>query len=272
MAWLATAWDEDRRERVRSFPIHRRLLDRLVVRPVTARLERRILRAGRIFAISGHTAGSLGRTAGMPPTPVIPVPVDAGALTPRPGAAVAGRVGFAGRLEDPRKNVELLLDAIACARGAGTAVTGVLMGARDPEAWRRRAAARGLEGCVEVLPHRERFAEVVETLRSLDLFVIPSHQEGLCIAALEAMACGCPVVSTRCGGPADFVVEGVTGFWADSTPEGMAAAIARVVRDRGLRERLSGAARSLVERNFSPAAAERAFAAGLRESFPALGA
>jgi glycosyltransferase involved in cell wall biosynthesis len=208
----------------------------------------------------------------MPPTPVIPFPVDTVALAPRPGATVAGRIGFAGRLEDPRKHVELLLDAIACARGAGVAVTGVLIGAGDPAAWRRRAAARGLEGFVEIHPFRERFEEVVETMRTLDLFVIPSHQEGLCIAALEAMACGCPVVSTRCGGPADFVIEGVTGLWADSTPEGLAASIALVVRDRGLRARLSGAARSLVERDFSPVSAERALMAALRESFPRLGA
>ena len=57
-----------------------------------------------------------------------------------------------------------------------------------------------------------------------DLFVIPSHQEGLCISALEAMACGVPVVSTRCGGPEDFVLPDRTGLLVPHQAPALAAA------------------------------------------------
>jgi glycosyltransferase involved in cell wall biosynthesis len=272
VAWVASAWDEDRRDRVRGFPAARRAFDWGLVRPAARRLERRILRAGTIRAISGHTARSLGAIAGTVPPPLLPTPVDTDAILPRPGAVVPGRVGFAGRLDDPRKNVDLLLDAIAAARAGGAGVTGLLLGAADPARWEARVAARGLQGAVEVVPYLERHEELVARLQTLDCFVIPSHQEGLCIAALEAMACGAPVVSTRCGGPEDFVVDGETGFWTASEPGAMAEAIVRVVGFRGRREALSAAACALVERRFAAAACERTLLSALRATFPGLGA
>jgi len=57
------------------------------------------------------------------------------------------------------------------------------------------------------LPH----AKLAERLRSADLFVLPSLEEGLVRTALEAMACGLPVILTPNTGTAQFVQEGVNG-------------------------------------------------------------
>lgn len=58
-----------------------------------------------------------------------------------------------------------------------------------------------------------------ETLRRLyaqcDVWLCGSVAEGFSLPLLEAMACRCPAVSTRCGGPADFVEEGVNGHLVD---------------------------------------------------------
>jgi glycosyltransferase involved in cell wall biosynthesis len=106
-----------------------------------------------------------------------------------------------------------------------------------------------------------------DKLRTLDVFVVPSHQEGLCIAALEAMACGCPVVSTRCGGPEEFVLNDETGFLVDADPVEMADAILRILRAPKLRRRLGTAAREKVIRDYSLARANGIFWHAFDEQF-----
>ena len=66
----------------------------------------------------------------------------------------------------------------------------------------------GLENRVHLLGFR---ADVIELLKSSDCFVFPSCREGLGLAALEAMASGLPLISTRAGGIKDYAKDGVTG-------------------------------------------------------------
>jgi glycosyltransferase involved in cell wall biosynthesis len=53
-----------------------------------------------------------------------------------------------------------------------------------------------------------------ELLRALDIFVMPSLYEGLGVAALEAMACGLPVIASDTGGLREAVEDGRTGLLA----------------------------------------------------------
>jgi glycosyltransferase involved in cell wall biosynthesis len=93
----------------------------------------------------------------------------------------------------------------------------------------------------------------------MDVFVIPSHQEGLCIAALEAMACAMPVVSTRCGGPEEFVLDDHTGQLTASDPAAMAAAISSICQDRDRRERLAQGACRWINEHASTTSARDTF-------------
>jgi len=54
--------------------------------------------------------------------------------------------------------------------------------------------------------------EIPELYRQVDCWLLPSTLEGFGMPGLEAAACGCPVVSTRCGGPEDYVKDGHNGF------------------------------------------------------------
>jgi glycosyltransferase involved in cell wall biosynthesis len=112
--------------------------------------------------------------------------------------------------------------------------------------------------------------EMSRCMQTLDLFVLPSHQEGLCISALEAMACGVPVVSTRCGGPEEFVVPGATGSLVGFDARVMADSIGAILKDRDLRLRLSKGARALVEDRYTAQGADAVFAQALKAAFPAL--
>jgi len=72
-----------------------------------------------------------------------------------------------------------------------------------------------------------------------EMVIMPSHYESFGMVALEAMACGTPVIASEVGGLAYLVRDGVTGFHVpDRDPAALACAIARLAQDSTLRERL----------------------------------
>jgi glycosyltransferase involved in cell wall biosynthesis len=228
-------------------------------------MQRRILGSvPRVLGVSGYTVGRL-RGQGCPAASVLHIPTDCALFAPPADPAPAGLLGFAARFEDPRKNLSMLLEAVALAKRDGVPVRLRLAGT-DPSAATRALVARlGIAAEVEFLGELPAKA-LPDFYRSLDVFVLPSHQEGLCISGVEALASGVPVVSTRCGGPQDYVVDGTSGLLCDTSATAMAAAIARIVRDRALRARLSDGGRALAMRDFSHAA----FAAGLADAWHAV--
>jgi len=271
LAWVATPWEADRANRVRSFSLPRRLLDRGLNGPVLRRLERQVLRApeGKILALSQYTADALGQVAGRPVADVLLMPVDSAIFRPEPTAVVPWRIGFAGRYADPRKNIDLLLRSIQLLHQRGAPVELHLAGEKDVSVLQSRLQQLGIVQQVHCHPPLEP-PELARLLQTLDVFVIPSHQEGLCIAALEAMACGTPVVSTRCGGPEQYVLNGRTGQLVASDPEALASAIASIAADRPGREHLAQGALQWIAGNASTAAARATFRRQLGATWPHL--
>jgi glycosyltransferase involved in cell wall biosynthesis len=267
ISWIASGWHSDRKDRVKQFPAGRKLVDRALVSPVALRMERLLLRRGSVLSLSHYTRRILDDIAGIPVVKdVLPMPVDTDFFTPVFDKRLEKRIGFSGRLNDPRKNLELLLVALRQLRRTGHAVSALLIGSEPGPVLHRRIQELGIADAVELCPYAS--VEMLrDRLRTLDLFVVPSHQEGLCIAALEAMACGCPVVSTRCGGPEEFVLNDETGFLVNWDPSEMADAIVRVLRDPKLWQRLGSAARDKVLRDYSPAKANSIFWQAFDEQF-----
>jgi glycosyltransferase involved in cell wall biosynthesis len=82
-----------------------------------------------------------------------------------------------------------------------------------------------------------------DLLASADIFVLPSHAEGLPLALLEAMVVGLPVVTTPVGSIPDVVGDTVEGLLVPvRDSERLASALARLVRDPEERRRLGNAA------------------------------
>jgi len=89
-------------------------------------------------------------------------------------------------------------------------------------------------------------------LWALDLFAMPSLQEGLGVAALEAMACGVPVVASATGGLVDAVEDGVTGIQVPvGDARALANAIARLSANPELRVAMGAAGRDRVIAKFA---------------------
>ncbi len=94
--------------------------------------------------------------------------------------------------------------------------------------------------------------EVPGFLADADLFVFPSLQEGLGIAALEAMAAGLPVVASSAGGIPEVVEDGETGLLVPpGDPAALAEAIRRILGDPPLAARLGAAGRRRAHERFS---------------------
>lgn len=76
--------------------------------------------------------------------------------------------------------------------------------------------------------------EVPKFINKMDIFTVPSRdQESFGVAAVEAMACGVPVVVTNVGGLPEVVVEGKTGFIVPKEdPDQLAAAIIRLIENK----------------------------------------
>ena len=95
-------------------------------------------------------------------------------------------------------------------------------------------------------------AAVLERLQSTDLFVLPSVEEGISNAVLEAMATGIPIVTTDAGGMAEAVTNGVEGFVVPVRDiPALASRIEQLIGDPQLRTAMGNAARSRALRDFS---------------------
>lgn len=164
-----------------------------------------------------------------------------------------GYILSVGRLADPRKNLRLLLTAYASVVAAYRKVPPLVLVSkvRPTQADLSHACKLGIMNRLRI--HVAVSAqELVGLYRGASLFVLSSDEEGLGLVLLEAMACGLPVISTRCIGPETVVEDGVTGVL---TPVGdaqaLADAIAQLLSSPALRSEMGRRGQELVHTRFS---------------------
>jgi len=102
---------------------------------------------------------------------------------------------------------------------------------REYERLRQMAADLGLGARVE-FAGKKLGAELVRYMQDSALLVLPSRRESLGTVLVEALACGTPVVATRCGGPEDIVNDQVGVLVPPEDPEALARGIEHLLERR----------------------------------------
>ncbi len=177
---------------------------------------------------------------------------------------------FVGRVDDSRKNVDMLLRSFAaCADGKSAAPRLVLAGLTGPSSDQRSliqelGIARRVE--IRIRPTREELRYLYQNAAFVTL---SSREEGLGMVLLEAMACGTPVVSTDCGGPRTVVIPEENGLLVpNGDMAALSAAMERLWAAPSWARQLGIAGRQGMQEHFSYAAAGRRFDHVYRAAFP----
>lgn len=149
----------------------------------------------------------------------------------------------------PVKNVPAVIATFARIHAAMPAR--LLLIGDGPEQFNAQSLVRelGLEDDVHFLGVREGMAEL---LGRADLYLLPSEHESFGLSALEAMACGVPVIATSVGGTSEVVEHGVSGYLVDPHDvEEMGRLAVALLRDPQRHQAMGEAARRRVEERFA---------------------
>ena len=151
---------------------------------------------------------------------------------------------FAGRLQ-PHKGPSITIEALAeLPSDVRLAVVGGPSGAGwdHPEALADLAARKGVAGRVTLLPPVAQ-SDLSDWYAAADVVCVPSHSESFGLVALEAQACGTPVVAAAVGGLTTAVVDGVTGLLVNGhVPADYARALRTLLDDAALRDSMGAKA------------------------------
>ena len=141
----------------------------------------------------------------------------------------------------PRKNHEIVIRAMSVLKQKGglNHVEYVICGRGTYEADLKKLAEElGVAEHIHFLGYRNDISEICNCA---DIFIFMSHQEGLPVALMEAMACGLPVICSNIRGNIDLIDDGVTGLISNNEPEKLAATINKMRNDTTLRDCLTSA-------------------------------
>ncbi len=221
--------------------------------------EQVVAAADRLVASTTEEARQLIELYGADPTRVATIApgVDLERFRPGDRGAALRAVGlredavlllFVGRLQ-PLKAPDLLIRAAAELVGHDPALRERLVVAvvggpsgtdvQDPEHLTKLAASLGVGDVVVCTPPVEQ-DRLVDWYRAATAVVVPSYSESFGLVALEAQACGTPVVAASVGGLRTAVADDVSGLLVEGhRPGDYALALHRLIRDPGERERLA---------------------------------
>ena len=203
--------------------------------------------SNRIVVVSQAVARSLSKKA-MDKIRVVYNGIDADRFSPGAGGTglrqalgVKGDeklIGLIGRFIESKGHGDFIAAASMVIRDVpGVKFVIIGSGAKEMEAlWRTKVAEHHLQDHFSVVGFRQ---DVVDVYQSLDIVVSASWIDPFPLTILEAMAMQKPIIATRCGGPEESVMDGVTGVLVPPhSPVDLAEAIMRLIRHPDLCQKM----------------------------------
>jgi glycosyltransferase involved in cell wall biosynthesis len=157
-----------------------------------------------------------------------------------------------GRLSREKAQIDLLA-AYKRLGATNPDISSKLIIVGDGPERRRLEAAADAHGIRERVIFTGQISEVQLFYAAAQVFVLPSHSEGSPNVLLEAMAANLPIVATAVGGVPEILEDNESALLVPANdPQAMAAAIARVLTNQNLAERLTNNSAALIASRFTP--------------------
>lgn len=159
-------------------------------------------------------------------------------------------IGYVGRLA-AIKGVDVLLRAAAQLAFDRPLLHWIIVGDGQDRPWFEKLSDElGLSAVVHFVGTVPREC-IYAVIKGFDLVIVPSREEGFGLSALEAMACGVPLVASRVDALQEVVLEGQTGLlFEPETPIELVSCVERLLNNRGLRQNLATAGLKHVHQHY----------------------
>ncbi len=218
------------------------------------KIEKYVLRKSTsILALSDYTASKLLKLEPhiKAKLSVLNLPINTKLFSPKKSIKkIKGLLINTGRINDPRKNTQLLIKTFSIIIKNYPKAKLLLIGEEANIELINLIKFLKLENSIKVIPKKPR-DHLANYLRKAEIFVTTSMQEGLGISILEAMSCGLPVVTTHCGGPETIIKESGGGIIANNNEKDFSKTVIHLLLNKPLRIKMGIKGRDYISNSLS---------------------
>ncbi len=246
IAWVSSTVGMDRRERLQSSRGPASIVEKAGLKRILSAEQQVLEAATKVLAVSEDTRRHVQQLT-KKTVEVWPYPIDTSHFVPARQIYTPQKPSFVfvGRANDPRKRIELFVQACKELHTIAPQLDFTATVVSSEFSLKEKPTFQ--------IHHLSEVSDdnLIELYQSSTALLVTSEQEGLGIAAMEAMACGLPVISSRCGGPETFIVDSKTGFFVEDDPKAFANAMLQLASDERMRQSFGSESRHRIERDFS---------------------
>ncbi|KKQ32651.1 MAG: Glycosyltransferase [candidate division TM6 bacterium GW2011_GWF2_37_49] len=267
----STPYNDDRERRVKTLSGFRYLIDRLANKKMQ-NIEKLILeQADFIWGLSNYSKMEFEKIMQRPAENFLRCghPVES-TIVPNLNNKDNNLIIAVGRFGDPRKNIDMLLRAFdKINQNIPDSKLYVIGGKPDISQISKFAHLASFKNIVFTGQVSDQ--DLKNFYQKASLMLLTSYQEGFGVVGIEALWHGIPVIATACGGPSDYVVDGLTGYLVQVNDDAKMAEFATsILQNQKQLKKTSINSQNFVLDNYSISKIENAFELGFIKMYPEL--